>query len=62
MLYTQTTYQLKKDDEILMEVSASSVERAMDYIYESMPEAYSSEYRVTPKPLSTTPSFNELER
>lgn len=45
-----------------MEVSASSVERAMDYIYESMPEAYSSEYRVTPKPLSTTPSFNELER
>jgi len=63
MSYICTTYQLKnkKDDKVLMEVSASSVERAMDYIYESMPEAYSPDYMITPKPLSTTPSIiNEL--
>ena len=43
-----------------MESSASSVERAMDYFYETMPEAYSSEYTVTPKPLRPTPSISEL--
>ena len=60
MSYISTTYQLKhkKDDKVLMEVSASSVERAMDYIFESMPEAYSPDYMITPKPLSVTPSIN----
>jgi hypothetical protein len=55
--YSTTTYQLKKGDEVLMEVNASSVERAMDYIYYEMPETYSKEYVVTPKPLSVTPSL-----
>ncbi|MDA9016631.1 hypothetical protein N9H63_01470 [bacterium] len=41
-----------------MEVSASCVERAQDYFYEEMPESYSSDYMVTPKPLSVTPSLN----
>ena len=57
MSYSTTTYQLKKGDEVLMEVNASSVERAMDYIYSEMPETYSKEYVVTPKPLSVTPSL-----
>ena len=57
MSYSTTTYQLKKGDEVLMEVNASSVERAMDYIYDEMPETYSKEYVVTPKPLSVTPSL-----
>lgn len=60
MSYSTTTYLLKKDNEVLMEVSASSVERAMDYFYETMPEAYSSDYMVTPKPLCTTPSIDQL--
>jgi len=58
MLYTQSTYQLKKGDKVLMEVSASCVEKAQDYFYEEMPEAYSSDYVVTPKPLTVTPSLN----
>ena len=55
-----TIYQLKQkdNDALLMEVTASSVERAQDYFYEEMPEAYSSDYMVTPKPLSVTPSLN----
>ena len=57
MSYSTTTYQLKKGDEVLMEVNASSVERAMDYIYSEMPETYSKGYVVTPKPLSVTPSL-----
>lgn len=57
MSYSTTTYQLKKGDKVLMEVNASSVERAMDYIYDEMPETYSKEYVVTPKPLSVTPSL-----
>lgn len=58
MLYTQSTYQLKKGDKVLMEVSASCVERAQDYFYEEMPESYSSDYMITPKPLTVTPSLN----
>ena len=58
MSYTYSTYQLKKGDKVLMEVSASCVERAQDYFYEEMPEAYSSDYMVTPKPLSVTSSLN----
>ena len=55
-----TIYQLKQkdNDALLMEVTASSVERAQDYFYEEMPETYSSDYMVTPKPLSVTPSLN----
>jgi len=58
MLYTQSTYQLKKGDKVLMEVSASCVERAQDYFYEEIPESYSSDYMITPKPLTVTPSLN----
>jgi len=58
MLYIQSTYQLKKDGKVLMEVSASCVERAQDYFYEEMPESYSSDYMITPKPLTVTPSLN----
>ena len=48
-----TIYQLKQkdNDALLMEVTASSVERAQDYFYDHIPEAYSSDFIVTPKPL-----------
>jgi hypothetical protein len=51
---SHTVYQLKQkdNDTLLMEVTASSVERAQDYFYEQIPESYSPNFIVTPKPRS----------
>jgi len=52
-----TTYQLKKGDVVLMEVTATCVERAQDFFYETMPESYNTGYMITPKPIKT-PKYN----
>lgn len=46
-----SVYQLKdkRNDDLVMEVTASSVERAQDYFYDRIPEAYSSDFIVTLK-------------
>ena len=55
--FNSTTYQLLKDDKVLMEVTATCVERAQDYFYDEMPESYSVGYTITPKPIKT-PQYN----
>jgi len=52
-----TTYQLLKDNKVLMEVTATCVERAQDFFYDEMPESYNPGYMVTPKPIGKS-SYN----
>lgn len=48
---TIPTYVLSKDGKPIMEVTASSVERAQDFFYETMPESYHIDYSIAPKPI-----------
>lgn len=50
---TIPTYVLSKNGKPIMEVTASSVERAQDYFYYEMPEAYHIDYSISPKPIKT---------
>ncbi len=54
--YLSTTYVLSKNGSVIMETTATCVERAQDIFYEVLPESYSPEYQITVKPI-TTPSF-----
>tara|TARA_R110000772_G_scaffold197323_1_gene308103 strand:- start:304 stop:480 length:177 start_codon:yes stop_codon:yes gene_type:complete len=53
MQVTNPTYVLSKEGKVIMEVTATSVERAQDYFYDTMPESYSFGYMVYPKPIET---------
>lgn len=52
------TYVLCKNGTVIMETTATCVERAQDYFYNELPESYSSDYQITIKPMST-PSFRK---
>lgn len=56
------TYQLKKDDKIIMETQSVTVERAVDYFIDIHPDFYDNfkEYNIVIKP-KPTPSFEHLD-
>lgn len=47
------TYVLCKNGTVIMETTATCVERAQDYFYDEMPESYSPDYQITLKPAVT---------
>lgn len=54
---TQTTYQLYKNDEVVMETQSISAEHALDYFGQFKPKVFTSrKYRVGIKPPATTPT------
>ena len=49
---TQPMYCVKNGT-VIMETTATCVERAQDYFYDEIPESYSSDYQITIKPMVT---------
>lgn len=47
------TYVLCKNGTVIMETTATSVERAQDYFYDEFPESYSTDYHIMIKPEAT---------